>query len=173
MINTYDLRQERVALSRHLAQLVTEPWNVSLEQLTASAGDLQPLVYVMGRIVDYETGFYARAVSWAEQSFPSCQVVPARGLWSSTPDWLRRWPSFATTVGLGIIVTGPGNIVGRGVWREVEDLNAWRIPSLWIKVSSSRLTPVPAPVLRQLPGDDWNAWAKVERPLVPAAVVAP
>lgn len=173
MSRTYDMLQGRVTFGMPLAILETTPWPETLEEFITSADEERPRIYVMGRIVDYDSAFYPRAVRWTEQRFPACEVVPARGLWPSTPAWLTGWPSFAATVGLGIVVTGPGDVIGRGVWREVEDLTAWKIPMLWLKCGVSRVTPVPAPVVRQLPGDDWNSWATVERARVPAAVVTP
>jgi hypothetical protein len=156
------MRHRRSTLSTQLIELQTVPWTQRIETLTrASAGPL--VLYVMGRIVDYETSFYAEAVAWSVATFPNSIVIPARGLWSSSLDWLSGWPSFSLDMDLGVIVTGPGRVIGRGVWTEVQDLTALGTPIVWVHRDDGEMRPEVSPSLRRLPGDDWNVWATVEQ----------
>lgn len=165
MSKSFDMVREMGSAPTLPRSLVAKPWDP--DRVGSALAD-SAAVYVIGRIVDYETPEYARAVAWAARQFPASQIVPARGHWASSADWLSEWPAFARSVAVGIIVTGPTPVVGRGVWREIEDLTALGVPVIWLHAEAGRRLVTPAAVLRRLPGDDWNAWARVEAATAPA-----
>jgi hypothetical protein len=92
-----------------------------------------PTVYVAATIPDYSRPVYDDALAWLHYALPRAHVVPARGRWYSTADWLRHWPQELQSIDLLVIVSRWQNRVGPGVLREYRDLQDIGVPALWYR----------------------------------------
>ena len=97
-----------------------------------------PTVYLMARVLDMDDVLYDEALGWLARQLPTATLLSARDEWTSTADWLARWPEWHPRVGAGVVVTVPAtdHAVGRGVVRELRDLAARRVPLLWLTQGS-------------------------------------
>jgi hypothetical protein len=91
------------------------------------------VVYVAATIPDYSRPVYEEALAWLRSVLPNANIVPARGRWYSTADWLRHWPEELQSIDLLVIVSRWQDHIGPGVLREYRDLQDIGVPALWYR----------------------------------------
>lgn len=95
-------------------------------------------VYVASSLSTFKTFRYDAQLARIRGHFPQAEILPARDLFHSNADWLRKWPELLPTLDVLIFFADTGRSIGYGVWTELTDAAARGIPS-WYLASGNRL----------------------------------
>lgn len=129
-------------------------------------------VYIASPLSTYETPRYAAMLARLRELLPDAELLPARDLFTSNADWLRRWPEILPTLAAVVFFDDRGRI-GRGVYQEVEDAQAARLPVFYLPHPDADLLPYDGEsVLLAAHGRSWAHYADVVYMLTPDVVAA-
>jgi hypothetical protein len=89
-------------------------------------------LYVASPVYTYGTDRYRTMVRHARRHFPRFSLVEPRHEFTSTSDWLRRWPDVLDTLDAIVAFGCIDNTIGQGVHAEVADAVANGVPVWWL-----------------------------------------
>ena len=114
------------------------PWatHVTPEQL--------PTVYLAAGVNMYTEPTYDAALAMVRAQWLDATLVHARDAFTSTQDWLERWPVMAPTIDALVIVPHPDGTTGLGVYTEATLVR--RLGTPVYVVEEGQLTPLAAVV---------------------------
>lgn len=78
-------------------------------------------IYLASSVSTFHTQRYHRMIAYAHQHYPDAHIRPAQGLYSSSQDWLARWPDVLSQIDEIVFFTNEHGYIGRGVYREIND----------------------------------------------------
>lgn len=142
----------------------------SSEIVPANDAPLPRRVYVASPITTYHTARYDLMLNWITTHFPpQARLVAARDLYTSTNDWLRRWPNILAMVDAVCVFTDEDGWIGRGVWTEMRDAELSGLPVRVIGDDGTLHTLDDARVLAIDP-EDWRQYARLYLPGDPSLI---
>ena len=126
----------------------------SILQLTDRAG----INYLAASVHVYDHSDYDRAIRYVQRRHGS--IAPARGMYTDTPDWLRRWPEVIERIRRVYFILDPDDgTIGRGVHRELTDCAARGITTYLVHFGESGAVATEDFELQVIDSDNWRRFA--------------
>lgn len=123
--------------------------------------------YIASPLSTYDTPRYAAMLVRLRELLPDAELLPARSLFTSNADWLRRWPEILPTLS-AVVFFDDRSTIGRGVYQEVEDAQAARLPVFYLPHPDADLLSYDGKsVLLVAHGRSWAHYADVVYMLTP------
>lgn len=118
-------------------------------------------VYLASPIPTYWTLRYERYLEHLRRLAPGADLLEPRRLRWTAESWLAEGRELLAGCDALVAFGLPGDIIGRGVARELDWAAELGVPTFQLKLSGP-LTPDPNAV--RLPGESWQRWAVLKRP---------
>jgi hypothetical protein len=125
------------------------------------------LWYVGSPVTTYSTKRYDTLKKAIQNDFPAIHpgstFLFARGLYGSSQEWKRKWPSTLHTIGGMLFFTDTDNCIGRGVWIELRDVFNRGLPVYFVTNQGTFIrAPKKDSVTWTMDTDNWKQYARLE-----------
>jgi hypothetical protein len=140
---------------------------VPTEIVSQSAEVTKPLdkprevVYLASSMTTYQTPRYDAMIAHVQRAFPGAELLPARGLYTSSAHWLATWPDHLKRLTATVFFAEVDGSVGKGVYKEIEDSLTAGLPVYYLHDDGGMVPREAVSLILIRGGMDWRKFARV------------
>jgi hypothetical protein len=125
-------------------------------------GTAREVVYLASSMSTYDTPRYDAMIEHARQAFPDAELLPARGLYTSSAHWLATWPTHLARLTAVVFFADTDSSVGKGVFKEIEDALAAKLPVYFLYDDGGMVPHKDVSLILIRDGMNWRKYAQVQ-----------
>jgi hypothetical protein len=120
------------------------------------------VVYLASSMSTYQTPRYDAMVAHVQRAWPDAELLPARGLYTSSAHWLATWPNHLARLTATVFFADVDGSVGKGVYKEIEDALAASLPVFYLYDDGGMVPREAVSLILIRDGMNWRKYARVE-----------
>jgi hypothetical protein len=119
------------------------------------------VVYLATSMSTYDTPRYDAMIAHVQRAWPNAELLPARGLYTSSLHWLATWPHHLKRLTATVFFADTDGSVGKGVFKEIEDSLAAGIPVYYLYDDGGMVPREAISLILIRAGVNWRKYAQV------------
>src|SRR5262249_30984226 len=134
---------------------------VAQDEESATVPQTHEGVYLASSMSTYQTERYDAMIAHAQRAFPDAELLPARGIYTSSGHWLATWPDHLARLTAVVFFAETDGSIGKGVHKEIEDSLAAGLPVYYLHDDGGMVPREAVSLILIRAGMDWRRYAKV------------